>query len=85
MQSEFIIEKQFKKAVEQALKEIPTGKMSEVLDFVLFLKKRWAEEKPSGVIDQESTSITLHTMPASHLNRLTGLVGWWGGDADTEF
>ena len=50
------------------------------LDFALFLKARWTEKGASKATPQESTKLILHTLPASHLDRLTGLVSW-GGDA----
>jgi hypothetical protein len=62
-----VSEQQIKREVEEALRELPEDKMGEVLDFILFLKKRY-DTSP------------LHTMPASHLDHLTGLVEW-GGDA----
>lgn len=75
-----VSERQIKLAVEQALDELPAEKMAEVLDFVLFLKKRWAEEGAPVAATQEPTALILRTMPASHLDHLTGLVAW-GGDA----
>ncbi len=51
-----------------------------LLDFALFLKARWTEKGASKATPQESTKLILHTLPASHLDRLTGLVSW-GGDA----
>ena len=80
MQSEVILEQKIKKEVEQVLKELPADKMSEVLDFMLFLKKRWPEKKLISVVDQQPIPVTLHALPASNLDYLTGLVEW-GGDA----
>lgn len=61
-----------KQQVKRELETLPPGQWREVLDFVCFLKNRSARE---GV----------RTLPASHLDQLTGLVAW-GGDAlvDTE-
>lgn len=60
-----------KQRLMRELKELPPDKLSEVLDFVAFLRTR---KVPS-----------VHSLPASSLDRLTGLVAW-GGDAlaDTE-
>ncbi|MBM4341737.1 MAG: DUF2281 domain-containing protein [Deltaproteobacteria bacterium] len=59
---------------QQLMKELdglPPDKLTEVLDFVAFLRTRKVPFVPS--------------LPASSLDRLTGLVAW-GGDAlaDTE-
>lgn len=80
-----IPKQQIKQAVERALEELPTEKMAEVLDFTLFLKERWAGEGARRVAIQEPPRLILRTIPASHLDSLTGLVAW-GGDAvvDTE-
>jgi hypothetical protein len=69
-----------KAAVQRALDDLPAEKIEEVLDFVLFLKARWTEQGKSKVTTPESTRLVLHTLPAAHLDRLTGLVAW-GGDA----
>ena len=60
-----------KQQLMRELDELPTDKLMEVLDFVVFLRTRKAPFIPS--------------LPASSLDRLTGLVAW-GGDAlaDTE-
>jgi len=71
---------QIKQAVERALDELPAEKGAEVLDFVLFLKARWMQEAAQGTAAPEPTRLILRTVPASHLDRLTGLVAW-GGDA----
>lgn len=71
---------QIKQAVERALEELPAEKVAEVLDFVLFLKARWMQEAAQRVAAPEPTRLVLRTVPASHLDRLTGLVAW-GGDA----
>jgi hypothetical protein len=76
-------EQQIKREVEQALRQLPAHKMAEVLDFVLFLKKRCAEERSPGGTHKKPSTLTLHTMSASHLDRLTALVEW-GGDALTD-
>jgi len=74
------LEQQIKRRVEQALKELPADKMAEVLDFVLFLKKRCGEGGLQGEMDGDSRAFPVRAMPASHLDRMTGLVEW-GGDA----
>jgi hypothetical protein len=60
-----------KKQLMRELDELPPDKLMEVLDFVAFLRIRKVPFIPS--------------IPASSLDRLTGLVAW-GGDAliDTE-
>lgn len=60
-----------KKQLMRELDELPPDKLTEVLDFVSFLRTRKGYFVPS--------------VPASSLDRLTGLVAW-GGDAlvDTE-
>jgi uncharacterized protein (DUF2384 family) len=74
-----------KEAVKRALDELPAEKLEEVLDFALFLKARLTTQEESKATTHESTKLILHTLPASHLDHLTGLVAW-GGDAvaDTE-
>jgi hypothetical protein len=76
---------EIKEAVKRALDELPVEKIEEVLDFALFLKARWTEKGESKATTQDATKLILHTLPASHLDQLTGLVSW-GGDAvaDTE-
>jgi len=76
---------QIKAAVQRALDELPAEKIEEVLAFALFLKARGTGKGASKATPQESTKLSLRTLPASHLDRLTGLVAW-GGDAvaDTE-
>jgi hypothetical protein len=76
---------QIKEAVQRALDKLPAEKLEEVVDFALFLKTRGTEKGGPKATTQESTKLILHTRPASHLDRLTGLVAW-GGDAvaDTE-
>jgi hypothetical protein len=71
---------QIKEAVQRALDELPAEKLEEVLNFALFLKTRWTEKGGPKGTTRESTKVILHTLPASHLDRLTGLVTW-GGDA----
>lgn len=80
MKDRTISKHQIKQAVERALEELPAEKMAEVLDFVLFLRARWAEEGARGAAVPEPSRLILHTVPASHLDRLTGLVAG-GGDA----
>ncbi len=60
-----------KKRLMRELDELPPDKLSEVLDFVAFLRTRKVPFVPS--------------LPASSFDRLSGLVAW-GGDtlADTE-
>ena len=60
-----------KQKLLRELNELPSDKLLEVLDFVVFLKTRKVPAVPS--------------LPASSLDRLSGLVAW-GGDAlaDTE-
>ena len=76
---------QIKEAVQRVLDDLPAEKIEEVLDFALFLKARWTTQGESKATVPESTALILHTLPAAHLDRLTGLVAW-GGDAvaDTE-
>jgi len=60
-----------KQQLMRELDELPTDKLMEVLDFVVFLRTRKAPFIPS--------------LPASSLDRLTGLVAWGGNAlADTE-
>lgn len=75
-----ISKQQIKQTVEQALDELPAEKAAEVLDFVLFLRARWIQEVAQGPAALEPPRLILRTMPASHLDRLVGLVAW-GGDA----
>jgi hypothetical protein len=72
-----------KAAVQRALDDLPAEKIEEVLDFALFLKARWTAQGKSKVTAPESTPLVLHTLPAAHMDRLTGLVAW-GGDAVTD-
>ena len=74
-------EHNLKQAVLQTLDELPREKIVEVLEFVRFLKTQGATK----VDTQETASLIVRTVPASHLDSLTGLVAW-GGDAvvDTE-
>ena len=60
-----------KQQLVRELDELPPDRLMEVLDFVAFLRTRKVPLVPS--------------LPASSLDRLTGLVAW-GGDAlaDTE-
>ena len=69
-----------KEAVKRVLDDLPAEKIEEVLDFALFLKARWTEKRASKATTQESTKLILRTLPAAHLDQLTGLVAW-GGDA----
>jgi hypothetical protein len=75
-----VLEQQIKREVEEALRELPVDKMGEVLDFILFLKERYAEEELQKASERDTAIPPLRTMPASHLDHLTGLVEW-GGDA----
>lgn len=74
-----ILEHQIKREVEEALRELPADKIGEVLEFILILKKQCTEGEPSDP-DTDTAIPPLHSMPASHLDNLTGLVEW-GGDA----
>jgi hypothetical protein len=69
-----------KEAVRHTLDELPADKLGEVLNFVLFLKERETAKDRHSVQAQPPTALILHTLPASHLHALTGLVAW-GGDA----
>jgi hypothetical protein len=69
-----------KQAVIHALDELPREKVVEVLDFVRFLKMQGVKDSATEVNAQESAGFILRTVPASHLDSLTGLVAW-GGDA----
>jgi len=71
---------QIKEAVQRVLDDLPAEKIAEVLDFALFLKARWTAQEESKATVPESTELILHTLPAAHLDRLTGLVAW-GGNA----
>ena len=68
-----LVEYDLKQQVEKELETLPPGRWREVLAFICFLKDRSGRE--GGI----------RTLPASHLDQLTGLVAW-GGDAlaDTE-
>ena len=55
-----------KQQLMRELDELPPDKLVEVLDFIVFLRTRKVPLIPS--------------LPASSLDRLTGLVAW-GGDA----
>jgi hypothetical protein len=75
-----VLEQEIKREVEEALKELPLDKMGEVLDFILFLKERHTEGDLQEASERDAAISPLRTMPASHLDQLTGLVEW-GGDA----
>jgi hypothetical protein len=78
-------EQSLKQAVLRTLDELPREKVVEVLDFVRFLKTQGVKESATDVSAHESATFILRTVPASHLDSVTGLVAW-GGDAvvDTE-
>lgn len=59
-----------KEQVKKELETLPPGRWREVLDFVRFLKHRPGQA-------------AVQTVPASNLDRLTGLIGW-GGDAPVD-
>jgi len=60
-----------KQQLMRELDELPPDKLVEVLDFIVFLRTRKVPLIPS--------------LPASSLDRLTGLVAWGGNAlADTE-
>jgi hypothetical protein len=69
-----------KEAVRHTLDKLQAEKLGEVLGFVLFLKERATVKDRRSVQAQPLTALILHTLPASHLHSLTGLVAW-GGDA----
>jgi len=60
--------------VIDALDELSSERLSEVLDFVLFLKQRKQNEQ------QRSSTVVLKKIPIHKIKTLTGLVSW-GGDA----
>lgn len=68
-----------KEAIIRVLEELPSERVTEVLDFTLFLKQRSQAE------DQPSQRLVFKAIPADRLDPLVGLVSW-GGDAlaDTE-
>jgi len=59
-----------KQRLMRELDELPPDKLTEVFDFVVFLRTRKVHEEHPFV----------PSLPASSLDRLTGLVAW-GGDA----
>ena len=73
-------EQNLKQAVLRTLDELPREKIVEVLDFVRFLKAQGVKESATETHVQESANFILRTVPASHLDSLTGLIAW-GGDA----
>jgi hypothetical protein len=73
-------EQRLRQEVLRTLDELPREKIIEVLDFVRFLKTQGVKESATAVRAQEATNLVLRTVPASHLDSLTGLVAW-GGDA----
>ena len=73
-------EQHLKQEVLRTLDELPREKIIEVLDFVKFLKMWEVKDIATEVHVQESANFILRTVPASHLDSLTGLVAW-GGDA----
>ena len=75
-----VLEHQIKREVEEALRELPVEKMGEVLDFILFIKKQCTDRELKKASDHKTAPPPLHTIPAYHLDHLTGLVEW-GGDA----
>ena len=68
-----------KEAVIRVLEELPSERVTEVLDFALFLRQRLQAE------DLPSKRLVVKAIPAARLYPLVGLVSW-GGDAlaDTE-
>ena len=73
-------EQNLKQAVLRTLDELPREKVVEVLDFVGFLKAQGVKESATESHVQESANVIFRTVPASHLDSLTGLIAW-GGDA----
>jgi len=71
-----VTEREMKQRVVQELEKLPTEKLGEVLDFVVFLRNRTTREE---------TQFPVSFLPASHLDELVGVVAW-GGDslADSE-
>ncbi len=63
-----------KATVLQVLDELPAERLTEVLDFVLFLNTRRRENNVAV------PTLNLPTVPAAHLMPLSGLIAW-GGDA----
>jgi hypothetical protein len=59
-----------KQRLMRELDELPPDKLMEILDFVVFFRTRKVQEDHPFV----------PSLPASTLDRLTGLVAW-GGDA----
>lgn len=76
------IEQKIKRELDHALKALPADKMAEVLDFVIFLKKRCIEEQIQVTAHKDSGMFSVRVMPASHLDRLTGMVEWGGNAFD---
>lgn len=72
-------EQNLKQAILCTLDELPREKVVEVLDFVRFLKAQGVKESATEVHVQESANFILRTVPASHLDSLTGLIAWGGG------
>ena len=70
-------------AVLRCMDELPPEKISEVLNFVLFLRERRRKEEGQRGAVQKPMRLVLCTLPAAHLDHLTGLVAW-GGDAMTD-
>lgn len=66
-----------KDIVIDALDDLPTDNLNEVLDFVLFLKQR----RRAGLHPRRK--VVVRSAPASQLDGLVGLVAW-GGDALTD-
>lgn len=66
-----------KEAVIRVLEELPSERVTEVLDFALFLKQRSQAE------DRPSQRLVVKAIPAARLDLLVGLVSW-GGDALTD-
>lgn len=65
-----------REAVLRILDELPPERVSELLDFALFLKHR-------SQFGEKILKAQLKTVPAAHLEGLTGLVAW-GGDSLTD-
>jgi hypothetical protein len=76
-------EQHLKQEVLRTLDALPREKLVEVLDFARFLQTRGVRESTTEVQPQAVTKLTIRTVPASHLDSLTGLVAW-GGDAVEE-
>ncbi len=74
-----VSETSYKEALIKIIDELPSEKVSEILDFATFLRER----SKTDPLDQYG--VIVKTVPAEHYKALSGIVKW-GGDAleDTE-